>query len=796
MNSLNKIPAVKVLVPFALGIVMAHYADMSVPLFFAIFGIFVALTFLSHFYVQSRYFLLFSVLALVAAGSLRLELARMSTSTISAFTDMPAPVTVEAMITRTVEYRSDKMITVVQADTVWVRKDGHAVTGNVLLQWTRPETGYQIGDRIIARGNLRVPSGVRNPGEFDYRKYLASQNIQALLYVKGESSLFLIEPDKGKWFYRCCITPIRNYITFFIGNTIDGQSAALLKGLLLGSRGDIDVDVKDAFARAGVIHVLAVSGLHVGFILALVLGLFSFLRIPNPFRTILVIFVLFFYALLTGFKVPVVRASIMASVFLFGYLLQRRSNPVNSIAAAGLIVLAVNPLQLFQVGFQLSFAAVLGILLIYKRLEELLHSVFVKLAEKNSVLLRYVLALFLVTLSAQLATLPLTVFYFNRIPIASLFINLFAIPLVGIIVGLGFASLLFSLLWWPLGSALAATNGICLAFLIQLVEKTSGLSWASFVVPQMSPLFVLLAFLLLGLFIAWRYMRIRKILIFTVLILVNVGIWNQAVHQKVGLRVTFLDVGQGDAALFENARGKIMLVDTGDCTDRFDCGERIIAPFLQRNGIKKIDVLLLTHAHSDHTGGAPYLVEHFDVGRIIVPKVRLENPILKKVSERARAKSIPVHYLHSSDIINELDPVFITVINPTESMLQAVRSDAENLNNSSIVLVCHYYSGSVLMAGDAEHEAERHMCRYGKLLDVDVLKIGHHGSTTATGPDFRKLVSPQLAVVSVGAFNRFGLPSEMLLQKLQKEGITIHRTDRDGACCLFLSQEFIKKENY
>ncbi len=795
MNSLDKTPAIKVLVPFALGIVIAQYTGLSFGLFFAMFAFLLCLVFVAHF-ARSQFFFLFSALAIIAAGSLRLELTDMSTNNISAFTDLPAALAVEGMIARPVEYRSDKMVTVVQADTVWVRKTAHSVNGNVLLHWNLPEKGYKTGDQIVARGNLRAPPGVRNPGEFDYRRYLASQDIQALLYVKGKSSLLLIEPEKGEWFYRCCISPMRNYISFFIDNTLHGQSAALLKGLLLGSRGDIDVDVKEAFARAGVIHVLAVSGLHVGFILALVLGLFSFLRIPNPLRTILVIATLFFYALLTGFRVPVVRASIMASVFLLGYLVQRKSHPVNSIAAAGIIVLAWNPQQLFQAGFQLSFTAVLGILLIYKRMEELLHPVILNLYEKNRVFLRYVMALFLVTLSAQLATLPLTVFYFNRIPVVSLFINVLVIPLVGVIVALGFGSLLFSLLWWPLGSALANTNGVCLSFLIHTIEKTSAMSWASFGVPQLSLLYVVLAFTLLGLFIAWRRIRYRKLLIFIFLILTNFGVWNHAVNQKAGLRVTFLDVGQGDAALFENVQGKVMLVDTGDRTDRFDCGKRIIAPFLQRRGIKKIDVLVLTHPHSDHIGGAPYLVEHFDIGRIILPKVRLDNPILKTIAEKASAKNIPWQFVHSGDLIHELDPVLITVLYPTRTMLQAVRSDAENLNNSSIVLICHYYSGSILMTGDAEHEAEWDMNRYGKLLDVDVLKAGHHGSSTATGPDFRKLVSPQFAVVSVGAFNRFGLPSEMLLQNLQKEGIIIHRTDRDGACCLFVDKAFIRKENY
>jgi len=795
MTSIQNKPALKLLIPLIAGIILGHYFIISSPFLFSILillTLFAFITFAKHF---RRLFALCVVLFFLIAGALLLQ-ARMSSfpgNHIRQYVDLSEPVAIEGMIDSPVDVREKATKFVVDVDSIWVDYIPRLACGKALITLYDLHANLKYGDQIVAKGNLVSPSGERNPGEFNYRKYLAAKNIYAVMSVSSGRRFCLISRGKGTWFLQHLVYPVRSFIIRFVSASLNGQSAALLKGLLVGARGDIDAKLKQSFANVGVIHVLAVSGLHVGFILAGLLYLFQLFRIKEPFRTILVILGLIYYAYLTGLHAPVVRATVMASVLLVGRLLQRPNDALNSIAVAGMIILVLNPLDLFQPGFQLSFDAVIGIILIYKNLHTAFLKYFTKWQERENLLRSSLVSLFFVSLAAQLATLPLTAYYFGRIPIISLLANLLVVPLVGLIVALGFISIALGAVWVPLGFIYANTNGLLLAILIWLVKAAEKFRFSHVTISRPSPWLTIFYLLALTLFLAWQNEKSRKAVLIAILLFANLFVWLRAKSDTNVLKAVFFDVGQGDSAFFQFPDGKTLLVDTGERSDKRDYGEQVIAPYLHREGIHKITNIVVTHAHADHIGGVPYLIQHFKVGRIIESNVDDGSRLSFLVDSLAAVRDDPIIRAAAGDTIGGYEKALLLVLHPTPPFVAGAEREPQTLNDASIVVKLVYGRISFLLTGDAERPSEMAMSRFDSLLKSDILKVGHHGSSTSSSASFRHRVRPKFAVVSVGRYNRFGLPSKRILRSFRNEGAVVIRTDKSGAAVFETDGSKIKR---
>lgn len=769
----NKTAFVFVL-PFLVGLLCAFYID--IPLFpvFLLALVFFVLFFLFRSRPHVAHVFLLALIILIGFLHLKLRTTQTDSKNITHFADLPFVVTIEGDIIKPIEKSANVFSTVIDVDSIWVFDRAWPATGFCVLKIYEPCHHIEYGHRVVARGQLRLPSGERNPGDFNYKKYLAAQNIDAVFRVASASNVVWLSNGHGSFVLANIIYAVRNYIIRVIDLSLSGQPAALLKALLVGLRGDIDSEIVETFANVGIIHVLAVSGLHVGFILAGLLGLLSFCRVPNPWRTLLVMVLLIFYAYLTGLKPSVVRAVIMAIVFLGGLLLQRRAHLLNTLSISALIILIVSPLDLFEPGFQLSFAAVLGIIFIYRRLTKMCSFLMKRLRDKGQLFFVRLLHLFFVTVAAQIATIPLTVYYFNRFSLISFLANLIVIPAIACVVALGMVAVFFSTIHFGLGAIYLNVVWLLLQGLLVFANAIENIPFAYFILPR--PSMWLIVFYILGvwLFVSFSNVKWRKTLLFSILMLLNLYLWLPRAGKH--LKITFFDVGQGDAALFEFPNGKTMLVDAGDRTDYIDYGERVIYPYLIRNGIRKIDNLIVTHPHSDHNGGVLFLLEKKCVGRLMKTPAHPAVPLDSLIEETAIKQGVPIHYVQTGDTLL-IDPnVLLLIFHPTPSFVQQAERNPEELNNISIVLKCVYFNHNILMTGDAEHAAEQHMMPYDSLLRSDVLKCGHHGSITSSAPSFRQVVAADIGVVSVAQFNRFGLPSELLLQNFQNEGAKIYRT--------------------
>ncbi len=630
-----------------------------------------------------------------------------------------------------------------------------------------------VGNYVIIKGTINKPREERNPGEFDYYKYLLSRDISALVYVPGVRNIKIVESKVRS--IRNLIFEIRKAISRLIDNLYNHRTAGLLKGLLLADRSEIDYRVKENFINSGVIHVLAVSGLHVGFIVIIFFFLFS--RASIYPRTILTIIGLIAFLLITNNPPSVFRATIMAIVMLLVFLSNRNYNAINALAIAALMLLIIDPSELFNPGFQLSFSAVLSILIVYPLLDTKVRELNIQ----NS-LVRYVLLFTAVSLAAQLGTLPFTLIYFNKLSVISLFTNLLVIPMIGLIISLGILSLTVAV-FWTWGALMFSSANMLIADILFYIVKIFGeLKYSHLFIREFSILDSIEYYILFLIFIfALKKFSNSTAIILTVILLVGNGIVyvqldNKELLPDGKLSIVMIDIGQGDGILLKFPNGKYGLIDAGNATPSFDNGERVIAPLLKRLGIDKIDYGFITHIDSDHYKGFLYLIANGFISKIYKPK--LDTSLAKDVrlEKLIHKMNIDLEYYSKKSI--DFGNARMYILNDTTNTIYK----GFDTNNKSGVFKIVHGSNTFLFVGDAEKSVEKLLVNtYGKFLDVDLLKVGHHGSKTSSSELFIDYTKPKVALISVGENNKFKHPSKVVIDRYKSRNIEIDRTDIEGA---------------
>ena len=629
------------------------------------------------------------------------------------------------------------------------------------------------GNYLKLTGTYYKGREIRNPGEFDYNKYLNSLGISGTLNITGAKNINLLSDESD--FFKSAIFSIRKFLDSEIKSLHNEQTSSLLKGLLLADRSEIDYVTKTQFINAGVIHVLAVSGLHVGFIAIIFLFLFG--RLNIYLRSILTITGLLLFMLITGMPPSVFRATLMAVVIIIAFLFNRSTNLFNSLALAALIILVINPDELFNPGFQLSFSAVIGIALLYSPFEK-----FINKLRLNSRVLRYIILFMAVSLSAQIGTLPFTLTYFGKLSVIALIANLFVIPIIAIIVGLGIFTLIINSFLPFIGIYFAAANDLVTKILF-LIVKISGNADFSYISVRNFSLYDSLLFYSFLFFLLYSLKSInRKVVKFAVLTLVVVNFFflssldNSDLFKDGKLSVFAIDVGQGDAILVKFPEGTTALIDAGNVTPSFDNGERVILPLLEYLGIDKIDYGFVSHIDSDHYAGFISLVNAVVIKKIFKPEI--DSTLVKdvKFEKYLRKESVPIEYYKRG--ILKIDGARIYVLN-NESIS---KNQEFSTNNKSGVLKIVYGRTSFLFTGDIERKVEKiYASNYKTFLDADVLKAAHHGSNTSSSSAFLNYVTPEMSIISAGILNKFKHPSEEVVKRLEDFGSEIYRTDKYGA---------------
>ncbi len=665
------------------------------------------------------------------------------------------------------------------------------------------------GAMIHFQSRIIPITNFENPGRFDYKRYMAFQKVFGLAYTDADRvEVVSANAISG---LRSMVASVRKDIEKQIEKSGNGVRIGILKALIIGDKRDLDPDVREAFARAGVSHLLAISGLHMGivaglifFALARIFAFFPFLTGPGWVKKTAALFTLpgvVFYGLLAGMSPSTQRAVIMTTVFLMALVAGRRHQLINSLALAALVILAVHPPSLFAVSFQLSFAAVFFIVLGMDAVEGFLNGL------KNRWLKRSA-AFILVSFFAIAGTSPLTAHYFNQVSWIGLFTNCFMIPLVG------FAAL-------PLGLAGAAINGLfpdlsmmffkagggILSLAFNIIEKIAALPHVSVktVTPGLIETGSCYALLLAGI-MAVKHKRfffpkdpesrpptmpvalkiaLSLAAVAVIILIVDAGYWVNRRFLHDDLRVTALDVGQGNAALVELPGGKCMLIDGGGFTgsSTFDVGKMIVAPFLWRNKIGTVDTVILTHPDTDHLGGLVYIAEHFHVKVVWSTGETVETEPFHRFMRVVQKNQITMIKNTRAAKERVINGVRIETLYPPRGFPDRKKVQPwRNTNNNSLVTRFVLGDISFLFPGDIEAEGERELAVLSEEnLASTVLMAPHHGSRTSSTAFFLSMIKPEVVVVSTGRHNRFGCPCPDVLDRYAALGAGIFRTDLDGA---------------
>jgi competence protein ComEC len=619
---------------------------------------------------------------------------------------------------------------------------------------------------------------------------------------------------------------------------LNQDDGGMLNAMLFGDRAGLNKTQRVGFERTGSFHLFVVSGMHVGLVAGLVFWLTRRLKLREWLATLLTLALTFAYAILTGFGAPVQRALFMTAVFLLARLLSRDRNVLNALGAAALGVLIWSPAALFETSFQMTFLAIVAIggiavplgertflpyahaatrlwdkwldttlpprvaqfRLMLRLWSELCANVFGGWTRNLPAFVvrasLHALELALIgTVAEMVMVLPMAT-YFHRATMFAVPTNMLSVPLVAILVPMAVITFCASLAG-PLAAVLpGAATALLLHGVAGIIGHVSAVHAADLRVP--GPAWWVVALAIAGwAFCCWAVRSSRQWAWSTVLVLPLVSImvlWPEHATRTPGmLEVTAIDVGQGDSIFIVAPDGATMLVDAGgpvggvteaaEATSRFDVGEEVVSPYLWSRKFRRLDVLALTHAHSDHMGGMPAVMRNFRPRELWV-SIDPNSDAYRALLSEAKELGITVCHFYAGDQIPWNDTQ-ITVLAPENGYA----NPGDPVNNDSLVMRMQYDKASVLLEGDAEAPSERTMLAQHRIAPVTLLKVGHHGSRTSTTQEFLSAATPQDAVVSVGKGNTFGHPRGEVIERIAEARTKLYRTDEFGLTTFLLERD-------
>ena len=686
---------------------------------------------------------------------------------------------------------------------------------------------FQYGERLRFPARLHRPRNYHNPGAFDFAGYMAAKGLAAFTSVRADKVELLPGFSGNRWeFWRA---RAHRSIIARIHQLWPPPQAALIDAMVIGDDSFIEPDTRADFQRSGTFHILVVSGMNVGILAFVSFWLLRRLRAGDIAASVLTMVMTILYAILTDVGAPVWRAVLMMAVYLGARLLYRERSMLNALGAAALALMLLDPQTVLGASFQLTFLCVLAIAaagvpilertsapyrsglrhldsldydpalppkvaqlrldlrMILGRVRRLAGRrapQWIVVGGASTLFAAYDLVLISALMQMSLA-LPMA-YYFHRATSFGIPANMLVVPLTEILMPAAVAaiSLGYVALW--LARIPALISSLALAAITGTVHSLGGLRLADLRVPTPElPLVLATALSLAAAMLLarrrWLWTGLGVGALFTTALWIGLSSAHPHIHPGV-LEVTSVDVGEGDSSLIVTPEGKTLLIDAGGPTggphlSEFDVGENVVSPYLWSRGLQRLDVVALTHAHSDHMGGMSSVLKNFRPRELWISVIP-PSPDLAGLLAQARALGIRVEQHFDGDEF-AFGGTEVRVLAP-ERGWRSFRPG----NNDSLVLQIRYGATAALMEGDAETSSEARMV--DRHPEAALLKVAHHGSKTSATLPFLAAVHPKFAVISVGARNPFGLPKLDVLERLEGARVTTYRTDMDGAVTFFL----------
>ena len=662
----------------------------------------------------------------------------------------------------------------------------------------------KYGDKIEVKGSFTEASSQRNYGGFNYKEYLKSLKIYGTIKA---NQLKVLSGD--------CLNNVfnlANQVSSMMKQKIDSSmeetQAAIIKGIIFGDSSEIEEEIQENFRISSISHVLAVSGMHVSY---LVIGIQLFLKSiigKRKTRFITIVF-LIFYMFITGFSPSVVRASMMSILLIGGEVLYRKNDIWTSMAISLFLILIYNPFLIENIGLQFSYIGTMGIMILHKSVFSFLKNIKIKnkkwkykFNRKAIFFISKIKEILAVTLSAQLAIFPIMIYHFNLFGVYFLISNLLVSVMIGPIIIFSTIFIVFSFIFNPISKVIC----IVLKLLIQKLITISNLAELPFSKLYLSThkIWMILLYYILIITFNFSYclytspklnntqVRVRNLIalakykiflnkkksIIKIFIIILLFFLFQFIPQN--LEINFVDVGQGDCTFIVTPRNKTILIDGGgSSSNEFDVGKSTLFPYILDKGYTKIDYIFISHFDQDHVGGILTILQKIKVKKVIISKQEENSENYQKFLEIIKEKGVSVAIVKMGDRVKIENGIYFDILWPTSEQIQE-----NKLNNNSLVMKMYYHNFSVLFTGDIEEKAEKKILETYKSeknkLVSNVLKVAHHGSKTSTIKGFLDTVNPKIALIGVGKNNMFHHPSEEIIDKLKEYGAIIYRTDERG----------------
>lgn len=658
----------------------------------------------------------------------------------------------------------------------------------------------KYGDMIQVYGVYSEPSKQRNYGGFNYQEYLKTKKICGIIEI---SHLTLLEDSKAN-----CLMMIANNISLRIKNNIDKvfdkEKSGIIKGILLGDTSNIEEQIKDNFRIASMSHILAISGMHISYI---IIGITKVLKrkIGKRNTKIMVIAILITYMFITGCSASVIRATIMGIILIISGLVYRKNDIWTSMSISLFIILIYNPYLIIDIGLQLSYLGTIGIIIFNSMIFKMLDNIKIKkkrYKKEESKVLKKIKEILSIGISAQIIILPVMLYHFNIYGPYFIISNFLISIIIGPIIILGFIFCMVSLVSITGANILKIFLDIGIQILI-LISKISNLPFSKIYIPTPSIINIctyLIALIvtkylyfiyhtktmtttqrrvrnLIALLKYKIYLKKRKYFKILIIFICVILCFNSNLIPRK-LKIYFIDVGQGDSTFIVTPRNKTILIDGGGSElGKFDVGKNILIPYILDRGYNKIDYIFVSHFDSDHVGGILSIMQELEIKNAIISEQGEDSENYKKFLELVNEKNIKLIIVKKGDKIKIEDKVFFKILWPQNEKIN------ENiLNNNSIVMKLVYNNFSMLFTGDIEAVAEREILKVvdNKELRANILKVAHHGSKTSSTEEFLRVVKPQITIIGVGKNNNFGHPNEEVLKRLENIHCKIYRTDEMG----------------